>query len=485
MGSVGTNEKSGIETPKEVLQDDVIRKIIDLAVQTGRALKKTETGFLHYHPQHLSDKLEEQVSLSIPTYENFLFCLALLRTKKMEAILEAKELLDRLLAFQIQNGQNRSPGNFPQYLHEYPYARDHFLAVRLLLPFFWIEKEFLHVLGDALSKKFLASYEALKKYLETLSEQLLVDQVSLPHWVKFACAKEAKPIESVSGLAKIGPQMLGELLAYMQIRGVQDSEFTSFVLSAWHKATKKFVGSPLLFSQAGLDVQPTLFDYYMGAIDGALSQVCQKPNIQALTAALIHPLDIKIGNFARDDIAAFSTCAMWLQKEEVQKNSFAPFYLVLPHHTLSFEVPKGAHFKGAYVKPEKADDLVLVSMEFDLLDTVFGDNIEEAVACSFFINNRASINIVSEGVKATSISAKAPICLTVDNHSIEITWKCVSGDAEFMAHPQRGNRQNQVLAKGKDRFSAFDWQILLRGIRCREKVRLKVEVKVRVLNSVV
>ena len=85
------------------------------------------TGFIHFHYS------DETAFDTIPLYENACYILSLFRSHNAENILEAKELLRRLLHFQTEGG------GFPTYLHEYPTDR-WTVSFDLLLPLFWIEK---------------------------------------------------------------------------------------------------------------------------------------------------------------------------------------------------------------------------------------------------------------------------------------------------------------------------------------------------------
>src|ERR1700737_1946760 len=112
--------------------DEPIRQLTELAVNAGRSFQSSQTGFVHhyYHAEN------DQDAHAIPLLENFLFALALLRTKTAENMTEAKTMIDRLLWF--QSPCEESKGNFPIYLHDYPLCRDWWLGIHLLPVFFRI-----------------------------------------------------------------------------------------------------------------------------------------------------------------------------------------------------------------------------------------------------------------------------------------------------------------------------------------------------------
>lgn len=86
-------------------------KTIEFALLAGKKRLSPRTGFVHLFP-------EDEALDTIPLYENFCFAFALMRQKTAEGVLAGKELLERLLAFQLPDG------NFPVYLHDFPKAHD-------------------------------------------------------------------------------------------------------------------------------------------------------------------------------------------------------------------------------------------------------------------------------------------------------------------------------------------------------------------------
>src|SRR5262249_17912458 len=112
--------------------NETTKKINEIAYQAGRAFQSDETGFLHL-AYHLP---EDHIAHSIPVVENVLFALSLLRLKTQESVLEAKEILEKILHFQADLG------NFPLYLHEFPNCRSYFIGADLLPAFYWILHHF-------------------------------------------------------------------------------------------------------------------------------------------------------------------------------------------------------------------------------------------------------------------------------------------------------------------------------------------------------
>ena len=127
---------------------ETLRQIIELAVAAGRKKQSPRTGFVHFCYHGLP--VEERDG--IPILKNFMFALALLRTRTSENVLEAKALLEKLLHFQPKQG-NALFGNFPIYIHEFPVCQDRYVAVHVLPVIYWVLKSFHQVLGVELRQK--------------------------------------------------------------------------------------------------------------------------------------------------------------------------------------------------------------------------------------------------------------------------------------------------------------------------------------------
>ncbi len=106
------------------------RKAIDLAISAGRKRQSPRTGFVHYYGG------DEGATDTIPVFENVCFAVALFRQKTAESVLEGKELLERLLAFQTEEG------NFPVYLHSFPACWDFQLGRKIKPALVQILREF-------------------------------------------------------------------------------------------------------------------------------------------------------------------------------------------------------------------------------------------------------------------------------------------------------------------------------------------------------
>ena len=114
------------------------RELVDRIIHLGRGMQSPQTGLIHLNYQ----AFPEEQQYSIPFVENFLFSLALLRSRLAENIQEAKQILGRLLEFQVEN--------FPVYLDEYPRCSSRYIGLDLLPSIYQILKVFRSVLGKDL-----------------------------------------------------------------------------------------------------------------------------------------------------------------------------------------------------------------------------------------------------------------------------------------------------------------------------------------------
>ena len=130
------------------------RRFIDMAIAYGRKKLSSQTGFVH----HCYEADEKQYD-TIPLFENFCYALALFRSRLSEDIAEAKAILERLLAFEVN-------GSFPVYLHEYPHCRNRALSLEILPVFVHIERLFRSILGESLREKLQDVQKRMFDYLD-------------------------------------------------------------------------------------------------------------------------------------------------------------------------------------------------------------------------------------------------------------------------------------------------------------------------------
>lgn len=212
-------------------------KAVELALKAGRRRQSEVTRFVHHCSEH-----PEKSSETIPTYENFCFALALFRSRIAENVLEAKALLEKLLAFQVN-------AEFPVYLHEYPLCRYAGLKSKLYPVIFFILRDFHSVLG-----------EKLREELQAIQSNL--QEISSPE----------------------SPDDWAEYLIQAQITG-QDK---TCALKHWDSGCLSFIGSQ---RQERGEPALTLYDLFLCEWQGKYSARALQDHPVHLRASLIYPAE--------------------------------------------------------------------------------------------------------------------------------------------------------------------------------------------------
>lgn len=148
-------------------------RAIDLAIQAGRKRQSPRTGFVHHYPN-----LEGPCD-TIPLYENFCFAFALFRLKTTDGVNEGKEIIERLLAFQAEDG------NFPVYLHDYPKCWDSRASLKIAPIFTHILRDFSTVLNSAYKEKLITALNKIPKH-----HKLTNEPVTAQDWFEHIISQE-------------------------------------------------------------------------------------------------------------------------------------------------------------------------------------------------------------------------------------------------------------------------------------------------------
>ncbi len=217
-------------------------KAVELALKAGRKRQSELTRFVHHCSEH-----PEKSSETIPTYENFCFALALLRSRIAENVLEAKALLEKLLAFQVNS-------EFPVYLHEYPLCRYAGLKSKLYPVIFFILRDFHSVLGEKLREQL----QAIQSHPE---------EISSPE----------------------SPDDCAEYLIHAQITGQDKTP----ALQHWDNTCLSFIGTQ---RQERGEPALTLYDLFLGEWQGKYSARALQDHPVHLRASLIYPAEITLAS---------------------------------------------------------------------------------------------------------------------------------------------------------------------------------------------
>lgn len=224
----------------------------------------TQTGFLHFHPK----SYRGETSFSIPLLENLLAVLFLLRTKHQEYVIQAKELMNALVSFQItEEGGGIS---LPITLQNYPKKSPDSLLLTMMVVLMQIKNDFSSVLGGSLlnrvEKIFYAVLAQSEKREWAIRERVLL------HLVKRREGEKSEDLEAFD--TWLAAHWWKDLRFSTLLCLLLDKETESFhalffrLKDMWHAGWKKNIsyGMNTLFSKT--QAVPTLFEYYMSCIGG-------------------------------------------------------------------------------------------------------------------------------------------------------------------------------------------------------------------------
>lgn len=366
-------------------------RAIDLAVHAGRKRQSAKTGFVH----------GDQALDLIPIYENFCFAFALFRQKTGESVLEGVQLIERLLAFQSEEG------NFPVYLHEFPKCWDFHLSLK-------IAPILVHILRD-FSTVVNADFRAkVQKALELA----IIPPKSAAWEHRFLALKGVAPMVQSEDLVEwvISHQLLDK---------------TASLPIPYHREFQLLCRPNML--QEGVAIQPQALEYALSEEQG-FSERLKKDHLHQLHSAALFPLT--------------SSCVI---QEPLLRLDHPPALIWESDglHSLVFS-------NGSW---ENASTLVV-----PLTQPVFPER-GDLFEISAHVDIAANVSILVNGEKSLIFYLGDTVSIHTPNLQINLVFKKREGSGDFIGHISRGNRLNQIACKGLDAYTAYDWQIALRTLR--------------------
>lgn len=478
-------------------RNNALKQVYDLALGTGRSWQNAQTGWIHYC-YNLED---EEVHFPIPVYENFLYALALMKSKVGDNIQEAKQLLEKLLAFQSES--------FPVYLHEYPVARDKWIGIQLLPIYALVFDGFQQILGETLKTALTASMEKLVQHtLKQLAEQPPHYHLSiklggtLEHlgrsfqkndWKAQGESLLQTALQNEDRRAWLSPPLMGDmlvglLLAYPKIKESPWKDLWETLCESWSIRIGAFSGPSWREYQSGLEPQLTLYDLFMSVYSGAFPYRAFADHPIQLQAVLISdaqdlfPHDL---HEIRQDswfVKQREKCTLGVMSKtdevpQAWEKGYTPFKILWGNlNRYRSLVMQGGNCKTiSYEITEKGIDLII-----ELDEPIEKDDRERHREICLFTEYYESDQLLVSEEKATAFKLNDHVTLHSENHHFKIVFQQIQGSGEFMGHIMKGNRPSQINTKGKHRTEAFDWMIFLRTIRrtgtCRFLVSIAADV---------
>lgn len=227
-----------------------------MALAYARSRQSSHTQWIHLSHQSL-DSWE-----TIPIFENLCFVIALFRSHVVANTLEGRELLEKILAFQIRFGKHQ--GLFPRYLHEYPHINRRGYLISIVLALATLHWQHRQLLQPQLQQ---ALKDSLDTFLEALQKQTWVHILSL---LIRALRREEIEKEFFLNLRPTSVRECIYLLHLTQILFLQKHpaavEMFHHVTSYWSKELHAYIG-PLEKERYQSSEEPiSLFHFFMEQI---------------------------------------------------------------------------------------------------------------------------------------------------------------------------------------------------------------------------
>lgn len=485
------------------MDEENLRLLIDQAIHWGQSRQSPCTGFLHYSDQ------EELSFHQIPLVENFLFALALLRSRLSENVLEAKELLQRLLAFQIKVGEEK--GGFPIYIHEFPLCKDRWLSLQILPSIYWILKDFDKVLGNDLSISLTTAsvelIDQMRRAWQIKSPSYLcgvrVGAILMAFGRLFQRSEwEQEGYELLEKYAKIkersvwhSPSAIGELLVALQMAYSkkedghdeadylssfnQWNDFLQFIQTSWYSPTGSFIGGTFKEIQRGFEPQATLYDLLMGYWEGEFSSRALQSGRHFLQGVWIPPKGNEVVQIfhQKESSQAFPNWSIALLNKEIDfptkpEEKWFHFFQLLWGDKKSVN-----SFVGQGTTAERVSSCLIsennVEINFEFNSPSPGEEKEKNREISFYLNRNTGAKILVEGVPSTTFQLGQMVSIEIAQLKFSIQFSLEQGEGSFIGHIAMANRPAQIST---DRFEVYDWQISLRTLHRSNNCCIKVRV---------
>lgn len=485
-------------------EKEFIRGLNERALQWGRERQSEETGFIHLHYH-----IEREVHQAVPTYENFLFAYALLKSRTVEAIQEAKQLIDRLLYYQNERLE-KGRGNFPIYLHDAPICHDPLLPLQLLVPCYFILSQFGVVIGEELVERLSLSVNKMVDHLVAVcrekplsaGEELRFHALQralkrLPGGAAISCERGEIREDELSA-AWFSTKELGEMTLSLQILygSIEKSPWSHFwehLNSSYDRERACYTGPSLQsFFWEDRPLSP-LYDAYMALFAGEPCKKLLSRTAVDLTAALVQDYSDRFEEvalpFRKKGFFAGTPWEVVCSKEyslsyfdhQLDKNDSywkgaIPFLLNWREGERALSlVAQGGNYSALSVA-EEGETGGVYRLLYDLSLDVDTDHKEQKKELLLSVTKEPSLTLLVNKERSNTFQLGDKVQIVGKEQTIELSFSLEEGEGRFFGHIMAGNRISQLATKNGYRFNAYDWQIFLRTLEREGPCRLSVTI---------
>jgi hypothetical protein len=390
------------------------KRAVDFAIKAGRLRQSPRTKLVHYHSI-------ETASDTIPLFENFCFAMALFRQRTVESILEGKEILERLLAFQIPEG------NFPLYLHDFPKCYDPWMGLRVAPILIQIQRRFGAVIGGELKEKIAAALPKILINAESRNRP--------PLW-------EHRYLKLQGISSSYIPKAAEEWFQWLLTEQLDALEFVHEI--PYHPDLQAFLSDEV---QERGEPLPTPLEWLLAEKSG-FSERLQKDHIAMLHAALLFPI---------------------LEPKVLPPG---PFVLIQEPPRLLWRGGGKLHSLSAPGGRLKEGKIYFDLPEPALIEK--GDLIEACLYSDISLDTDLRI----DGKKGTVFPLGATVEIRTTTLNVAMRFDLEIGEGDFSGQISRANRPAQTACKGDLQYAAFDWRIAMRTLRRSPNCRLAVSMNI-------
>lgn len=401
---------------------------LECALQAGKKFVRPETGFVHYHYHGHPD----EPHVTIPLYENLNWALTLFQTRTQEGVQEGKRVLDALLAFQNKEGE------FPVYLHEYPYAKDLFLGAYLFFPLYWIQKNFHSILGSELRERLQGGLEGLvralkRRYKEREPQGIMALKIGAIMWVM-------EGDESLLKAAQVTFNTSSHIADVELCKDLGAPHLPNWPAPLWHKGLQTLLGGSFRECQEGYEPMVTLLDLMMGSPrEGQLTP-------HHLAASLIQSSPVP----ADGNHPGIRQGANWGYSAHSLEPGCYLFRLVTKSWgKLASLVITPARIHSATFEEYEGG----IRFRLGLEELFEADSREKQREVEMFVNRGAKIS-------CSTFHLNEPLMIAFEYLTLTLTFSLLQGKGDFVGHLAHGNRPSQIV-----RGDAFDQVLVLRTLR--------------------